>query len=163
MSGKKRFTRQWNLARHLKDIHNISDDGEHDIVKQKYDHPNYSNPSPIKNEQIRNSENKMSEMNYNLHPPKYHNFTNRFSSDGYYYNSYENFELFPVDKKKPKLTLQDRIRIQKCLGDLKNILLRYLPNHAVIGMIRWLNYQCCTQHSDQPLKDFCRKNNLWYF
>ena len=22
---KKRFTRQWNLARHLKDIHNISD------------------------------------------------------------------------------------------------------------------------------------------
>ena len=34
---KKRFTRQWNLERHLKGIHNISEYGENNMVKQKYE------------------------------------------------------------------------------------------------------------------------------
>ena len=34
---KKRFTRQGNVDRHFKDIHNISDYGENDITKRKND------------------------------------------------------------------------------------------------------------------------------
>src|SRR5215208_4513880 len=43
---KKRFTRQWNLERHMQDIHHISEYGENHMVKQKYEYegPPYSNP-----------------------------------------------------------------------------------------------------------------------
>jgi hypothetical protein len=46
---KKRFTRQWNLDRGLKDIHNISD-YENDVTKRKNDRSRYSSIYPIKNE-----------------------------------------------------------------------------------------------------------------
>jgi len=162
---KKRFTRQWNLKRHLKDIHNISDHGENEIVKQKYDRPTYSSLSQTNNEYFRNSENKMSEMNYNPNRPEYHNFTNRFGSDRNYINEvYQNYELSSVDKKEQKLTIQDGIRIQKALQILKNVLPRFYPNNIVIRAIFYLRYQCNTKHSDQPLKDFYKKyhiRHLW--
>lgn len=160
---RKRFTRRWNLTRHLKYIHNLSDDGQHDIVKPKYDRPTYSSPSPIKNEYIMNSENKMSEMNYNLHPPKSHNFTKRFFGDEYYNNGcYQNYELFTVDKKEPKLTIPDGIRIINALRILQHILPRFYPNNVVIRVICFLKYQCYTKHSDEPLKDFYKQHGLWH-
>ena len=160
---KKRFTRQWNLNRHLKDIHNISYSGENDIVKKKYDLPTYSSSSPINNEHFRNSENKLVEMNYNPNRPKHPNFTDRFSPDGGYNNGfYQNYELFPVDKKEPKLTIQDGIRIITALQILQNLLPRFYPNNNVIRAICVLRYQCYIKHSDQPLKDFYKQYNLWH-
>ena len=47
---KKRFTRQWNLGRHMQDIHHISESCENHMVKQKYEDPPYSNPSRLRNE-----------------------------------------------------------------------------------------------------------------
>ena len=78
---KKRFTRQWNLARHLKDIHNISDYGENDITKRKNDRSMYSSIYPIKNKRFRNSYTQLNEMNRYPNTPQYHNFTLRFAYD----------------------------------------------------------------------------------
>ena len=75
---KKGFLRQWNLKRHLKDIHKIHEYRENDMVKQKSEA--YSYPFSNKNEDFRNPENNMSEMNYYQNPPEYHNFTNPFSN-----------------------------------------------------------------------------------
>jgi hypothetical protein len=82
----KRFTKQWNPQRHLKSIHNISDYGKNDIVKQKYDRPTCSDPFSIKNEHSRYSENTMSDMKHYPNPSKDHNFTNRFYREGDYNN-----------------------------------------------------------------------------
>jgi hypothetical protein len=114
--GNKRFTRPWNLQRHLKNIYNISEYGKNDNVKQKYDRPTYSDPSPIKNEHARYSENKISEMKHYPNPSKYHNFTNRSYSEGDYNNwFYQKHEQFHIEKKEPKLTIQDGIIIQTAL------------------------------------------------
>ena len=58
----------------MQDIHHISEYGENDIVKQKYEGSPYSNPSLFKNEQLRNFENNMTEMDYNQNPPENHLF-----------------------------------------------------------------------------------------
>jgi hypothetical protein len=111
----KRFTRQWNLQRHLKRIHNISDYGKNDNVKQKYDRPTYSDPSPVI-EHSWYSENKISHRKHSPNPSNYHNFTNKFYREGDYNNwVYQNYDLFPIEKKEPKLTIQDGIRIQTAL------------------------------------------------
>ncbi len=52
----------------MKSIHNISDYGKNDNIKRKYDHPTFSDPSPIKNEYSRYSENKISEMKHYPNP-----------------------------------------------------------------------------------------------
>jgi hypothetical protein len=158
----KRFTRQWNLQRHLKSIHNISDYGKNDNVKQKYDRPTYSDPSPVI-EHSWYSENKISHRKHSPNPSNYHNFTNKFYSEGDYKNwFYQNYDLFPIEKKEPKLTIQDGIRIQTALRILKNVLPRFYPYTAVIGTPCWLNYQCNTKDSDHSLKDFYKKYNIWY-
>jgi uncharacterized Zn-finger protein len=45
---KKRFTRQWNLERHMQDIHHISEYGENNLVKQNYEVPPNSDSSTIR-------------------------------------------------------------------------------------------------------------------
>jgi hypothetical protein len=112
----------------LKSIHNNSDFGKNDNVKQKHDRPTYSDPSPIKNQHSWYSENKISHMKHYPNPSNYHNFTNRFYSEGDYNNCFDqNYELVPLEKKEPKLTIQDGIRIQTALGILKNVLPRLIP------------------------------------
>ena len=159
----KRFTRQWNLERHVNDIHYISEYGENDMVKQKYEDPSYSYSLTIKNEQFRNSENNTTDMMYYENPPEYHNFTNHYSNqDLYNKRSYQNFEPFSIDKKEDKLTLRDMIRIRRRLQILKNVLQRIYPYHVVIIQISWLNYLCFTKKSIQPLRDFYQKNGLMH-
>lgn len=143
-------------------IHNISDYGKNDNVKQKYDRPTYSDPSPVI-EHSWYSENKISHRKHSPNPSNYHNFTNKFYSEGDYNNwFYQNYDLFPIEKKEPKLTIQDGIRIQTALRILKNVLPRFYPYIAVIGTPCWLNYQCNTEDSDHSLKDFYKKYNIWY-
>jgi hypothetical protein len=124
----KRFTRQWKLQRHLKSIHNISDYGKNDNVKQKYDRPTLFRSISSNNEHSWYSENKISHRKHSPNPSNYHNFTNRFYREGDYNNwFYQNYDLFPIEKKEPKLRIQDGIRIQTALRILKNVLPRFYP------------------------------------
>jgi hypothetical protein len=158
---KKRFTRQWNLERHMQDIHHISEYGENDMVKQKYEGSPYSNPSIFKNEQLRNFENNMTEMDYNQNPPENHTFSNHYSREDLYNNRfYENFEPFPPEKKENRLTIRDIVRIRRGLQILRNFLQQIYPNQIVIPQIYCLNYLCYTKKSIQPLRDFYEKYNL---
>ena len=158
---KKRFTRQWNLGRHMQDIHQISELCENHMVKQKYERPPYSNPSILRNEQLRNSKTNTTKMDSYQNPSGYHTFTNHYYSEDLYNNRfYGNFEPFPIEKEKNKLTIQDIIRITRGLQILRNFLPRIYPNHVVIQLICWLNYLCYTKKSIQPLRDFYEKNYL---
>jgi hypothetical protein len=157
---KKRFTRQWNLQRHLKSIHNISD-GKNNLFKQRYDRPIDVDSFSIKNEHASNPENKISELKPYRNTYKYQNFINRFYSNKYYNNGfYQNYELLPIEKKEPKLSLQDYIRIQRASLILKNILPRYYSEIIVNNSLYWVLRQCNTKQSDQPLKDCFKRYNL---
>lgn len=159
----KRFTRQWNLERHIQDIHHISEYGQNDMVKQKYDGPPYPYPSTIRNERYSNSENNTTEMYYYENPPEYPNLTNHYYSYDFYNNRlYENFESVPIDKKENKLIIRDMIRIRRALQILRNLLQRIYPTYLVVPQICWLNYLCYTQNSIQPLRDFYKKYNLMH-
>jgi hypothetical protein len=158
---KKRFTRQWNLERHKQNIHHISEYGENNLVKQKYEVPPNSDSSTIRKEQFRNCKNNTTEMDYYENPSEYHNFTKHSSSNDFYNNRfYDNFEPVLIDKKEYKLTIRDMIRIRRALQILRNFLQQIYPNYVVIPQICWLNYLCYTQNSIQPLRDFYKKYNL---
>ena len=156
---KKRFTRQWNLGRHMQDIHHISESCENHMVKQKYEDPPYSNPSRLRNEQLRNSKTNTTQMDSYKNPHEYHTFTNHYREELYNSRLYRNFEPFPIEKEENKLTIQDMIRINCGLQILRNFLPRIYPNY-VIWQICWLNYLCYTKKSIQPLRDFYEKYNL---
>jgi hypothetical protein len=159
----KLFTRQWNLERHMQDIHHISEHGENERINQEYEDPPYSNPSTIRNEQFRTHANRTIEIDYSENPHQYHNVSNHYSSkDSYNNRVYENFEPFPMEKKEKKLTITDRMKLIRGLQFLKNFLPRIYPNHVVIQQIYWLNYLCYTQNSIQPLRDFFKKYNLMH-
>jgi hypothetical protein len=154
------FTSQSNLKRHMRDVHHISDHGENDMGKQKYEGPSYSNPSTPRNVQFRNFENDMIEMEYE-NPPEYYNFTHPYSNRDLYNNRfYETFEPSPIEKMEKKLTIGDKIRILQGLGILRNFLQRICPSHFVIQQICSLKNLCYTQNSIQPLRDFFKKHNL---
>ena len=161
---KKMFTREWNLQRHLKSIHHISDYSKNNLVKQNYGRHTYSDPSPIKIDHASHPENKISELKPYPNPSIYHNIENRYYSDIDYNNGfYLNYELLPIEKKEPKLTIQDGIRIQRAFIILKNILLQFYPYNHVVNLLYWVNRQCNTKQSDQPLKDIFIKYNLSHF
>ena len=160
---KKGFLRQWNLKRHLKDIHKIHEYRENDMVKQKSEA--YSYPFSNKNEDFRNPENNMSEMNYYQNPPEYHNFTNPFSNyDIHNSRIYENVESIPIDKES-RLTIKDLIKIQRAFQILRNYFQQFypqLPNVIITNQMRWLYYRCYTKQSLQPLMDYYKRYNIWH-
>ena len=146
----------------MQDIHHISEYGENHMVKQKYEYegPPYSNPSRLRNEQLRNSKTNTTQMDSYKNPHEYHTFTNHYREDLYNSRLYGNFEPFLIEKEENKLTIQDRIRINWGLQILRNFLPRIYPNYVVIQQIGWLNYLCYTKKSIQPLRDFYEKYNL---
>jgi hypothetical protein len=155
---KKKFTRHWNLERHLQDIHK-NEYRENNMLRQKYEA--YTFPSTIKYEDYRNPQNSMGEMNFYQNHPEYYNFTSGFSNYDMYNNMvYENVEAGPIDKKESRLTIRDMAKIPYALIILRNYLQRFEPHRDVMSIIRSLYYQCYTQRSIQPLKDFYKKNNL---
>ena len=156
---KQKFTRQYNMERHLQNIHKISEHQENNMVRRKYEA--YIYPFTIKNEDSRNPENSMGDMNHYQNPPGYYNFTNGFSNYDIFNNMvYENVEVGPIDKKESRLTIQDMAKIPHALIILKNYLQRFEPHRDVKSIIRSLHYQCYTQRSIQPLKDFYKKNKI---
>jgi hypothetical protein len=80
----------------------------------------------------------MNKMNHYSNTPQYHNFTQRFASYIFYNNwLYQKYEFVPKDKKEPKLTIKDGIRIRTAFQILQNVLPRFYPNTAVNNMICW--------------------------
>ena len=67
---------------------------------------------------------------------------------------YQKYEFVPRDKKEPKLTIKDGIRIRTAFQILQNVLPRFYPNTAVNSVICWLKYQCNTKRTGEPWKDF---------
>lgn len=160
---ERSFTRQWNLDRHMQDIHHIPKDGENYRIKQKYEGPQYTYPSSFRNEQFRIYENNTTETGYYEKPHEYPYNTYNYSSNDLYNNRfYDDFEPVPLDKKENKLTIHDMLRIQRGLKILINYLQRIYPNSVVVQQIYWLNYLCCTKKSIQPLRDFYQKKNLMH-
>ncbi|MGH9981820.1 MAG: C2H2-type zinc finger protein [Nitrososphaeraceae archaeon] len=160
---KKRFTRQWNLERHLKDIHNISGYHKNDINKQKNVQSTYSSIYSIKNQPFRNSDNHMISINHYSNTPGYH-ILQRYDNETNYNNwFYPNDELVTIDKKEPMLTIEDGIRIRTALQILQNVLSRFYPPNLVIRIICLLQFQCFTKHSDEPLIEFYKKYNIWVY
>lgn len=108
-------------------------------------------------------------MNKVMHNQKYKNYNNNYfhnDLNSYYgfYNS-ESYLYPPFNakyKEEKRLSLDDKLRIQKILKNLQNNLEKFYPVAFIFRLISWLHYQCITQKSDQPLKKFLIRNNVGF-
>jgi hypothetical protein len=165
---KKIFTRRWNLERHLQDVHKIYDNTKKDNINPEFidygDLPNNINRNSNRN---KNNDNNISEMINNENSYYYNNFSNTFPYPAYYngeFYPYSNFNPSPFEKEK-RLSLEDKIKIQKVLTDLESHLIKIgCPMEFVFRLKRWLKYRCSCAKTDEPLKKYLVNNNfgnLW--
>jgi hypothetical protein len=116
-------------------------------------------------------DNNMNQMQYNQSFYINHNLPNNLPY--YYYgfdkntssHLYSNINSQYKEGEK-RLSNDDKIKIQKVLKNLENYLQKFYPHMFIFRVLSWLNYQCLTQKSDDPLKKFLVKNNmgfLWQF
>ena len=61
------------------------------------------------------------------------------------------------NKEEKKLSIDDKIKIQKVLKNLENYLEKFYHRTFIFQILSWLRYQCFTQKSDKPLKNFLFK------
>jgi|GEM_PF-2475003 len=170
MMNKKRcdrcnrfFSIQWNLERHLQDVHEINDD----IKKEKrrggidgydYEYGQLNMNSAIN---LKKAENNNNDMDYNGNSYCYNNFSNIYPSTEYYniepyiYSNYNS-----IFKEKKTLSSDDKIKIQKVLKSVENYLERFCPKSTVFPIISYLRYRCLREKSDEPLKKYLVKNNM---
>ena len=79
---------------------------------------------------------------------------------------YSNINSRYKEEEKKRLSIDDKIKIQKVLKNLENYLEKFYPSTFIFQIVSWLRYQCFTQKSDKPLKKFLVQNNigfLWQF
>lgn len=155
------FSRQWNLERHLQDVHEINDD----IIKEKrsgkihdYD---YWQINMNNNNNLWKKENNNISMDYNGNSYSYNNFSNIYPNPGYYNGQpyiYSNFNS--QFKKEKRLSVDDKIKMQKVLKFLETYLETFYPISYVFKIITWLRYRCLREQSDEPLKKYLVQNNL---
>jgi hypothetical protein len=163
----KIFTRRWNLERHLQDVHKIYDNTKEDYLKSEIidynDLPN--NIDRNRNFRNKSNDNNINEVINNENSYYYNNFSNTFPSPADYigkFDPYSNFNPSPLEKEK-RLSLDDKIRIQKVLTILENHLKKigYPPGH-IFRLKTWLNYRCSSAKTDEPLKKFLVHRKLGY-
>ncbi len=164
----KIFSRQWNLERHLQDVHEINND----IRKGKrrggidgydYEYGQLSMNSAIN---LKKTESNNNDMDYKVNSYYYNNFSNIYPIPGYYnsepYIYSNNNSLF----KEETLSIDDKIKIQKALKFVENYLKRLYPKANVFPIISLLRNRCLREKSVEPLKKYLVKNNmgdLWPF
>jgi hypothetical protein len=161
------FSRQWNLERHLQDVHEINDY----IIKEKrnleihnYD---YFPINMNSNNNQQKKENNNNGMDYNGNSYSYNNFSNTYPNPGYYNGQpyiYSNFNSQIREEKS--LSVDDKIRIQKVLKFVENYLEKFYPTSYVVPIISRLHYRCLREKSEEPLKKYLVQNNmghLWPF
>ena len=85
----KKFTRKWNLERHLYDVHEVQDDLRKARIKQEIDVPNHLSNMVEPKRKILNRDNNMSQSpQYNQ---SYYNNNNNLPNNlPYYYYGYDN-------------------------------------------------------------------------
>ena len=161
------FSRQWNLERHLQDVHEINDDIKKEKRSGEIHDYDYWQINMNSNNNLRKKENNNIGMDYNGNSYCYNNFSNTYPNPGYYNGEpyiYSNFNsLF---KEEKRLSVDDKMKIQKILKLLENYLEKFYPTSYVFPIIAWLRYRCLREKSDEPLKKYLVQNNmghLWPF
>ena len=93
----------------------------------------------------------------------FYGFDNNTSSYPY---SNINAQYREEEEEETRLSIDDKIKMQKVLKNLKNYLEKFYPSAYIFQILSWLRFQCLTQKSDKPLKKFLVQNNivfLWKF
>ena len=147
------FTRNDNLKRHKTDVHELVENAKEYTEKQGL--PENLDQTPF-NKQITNPIYSQSqEKSYN----------NNFSAYPFY-NGYNYTQSFPNPniqshiKETKSFSVDDKIKIQKKLKIVENILKKNRPYYYVASRINMLRAQCYNEQSDEPLKRFIVKKNL---
>src|SRR5829696_2837752 len=128
----KKVTRKWNLERHLYDVHDVHDDLRKDRIKQVIDVPDHLSNMAESKRKILNKDND-NNMNQTQYTQRYYN-NNNFPNNLYYNYDYYNYTSypypnfnFPYREEERKLTIDDKIKIQKILKNLENHLEKFCP------------------------------------
>ena len=167
----KNFTRKWNLDRHLYDVHEVQNDLRRVRIKQGIDVPNNLSNMVEPERKILNRDNTMSQSpQYNQ--SYYNNNNNLPNNSPYYYYGYDNntSSSYPYsnidsrykEEEKKRLSIDDKIKIQKILKNLENYLEKFYTRAFIFQIILWLRHQCFTQKSDEPLKKFLVQKNIGF-
>jgi hypothetical protein len=168
----KKFTRKWNLERHLYDIHEFHNNVNNARRKQGIEVPDHLLNMVEPNRKILKKEDN--NMNHTQYNQSYYNNNNLPNNSPYYYYGFDNntsSDLYSninsqYKEDKKRLSIDDKIKIQKVLKNLENYLKKYYPHMFIFRILSWLYYQCLTQKSDEPLKKFLVQKNigfLWQF
>ncbi|HJT85467.1 MAG TPA: hypothetical protein VJ697_13385 [Nitrososphaeraceae archaeon] len=161
------FTRKWNLARHLKDSHQIPTKEEIQNMNSEFDN------NHISAERYNNRSHKLSHRyncdgmneinysgtynNYNEIPPNY-SYPGYFNGQGY---PWFNFN-FQSEKEQKRWTYDDQIRIQSILKILQNYLEKIYHQFYVSRTIFRLKRKCNDEKSDELVKKFFIRKNIGY-
>jgi hypothetical protein len=164
----KKFTRKWNLERHLYDVHEVHNGLSKARIKQGIDVPDHLSNMVEQNRKILNKDNNMSQSP--RHNQSYYNNNNLPNNLPYYdYGFDNNTSLYPYSninsqykEEEKRLSIDDKIKIQKVLKNLENYLKKFFPSTFIFQILSWLRYRCLTQKSDEPLKKFLVQNNIGF-
>lgn len=161
---KRIFTREWNLKRHLRDVHRIAKYSKKDQVNQEIEENGYYPPL---NTSFYKENDKDFYNNYTQNPHDYYNFSNDYSNYGYYNNepffSYSNFTS--QNKENSEFNVDVEIKIQKGLKIIENYLKNY-PKPYVAKRIIELRSRYIRAQSDKPVKKYLvngRRGDLWSY
>ena len=97
----KLFSRQWNLDRHLQDVHEIYDDTKKEKRSREIDDYNYRQRNIDSNNNFWIPSNNSDDINYNQSSYS-NNFSNTFPNLGYYHGEhflFSNFNSQSIEKK----------------------------------------------------------------
>jgi hypothetical protein len=156
------FTRDWNLKRHIQDVHGLADYTKKSNINQGIKENDYYSPSNS------NSSYKEKDMdyrnNYKKNPCYYDIFYTNFPNDGYYiHGSFPDLIFNSQTTENRELNDNDKIEIQKVLKILEDHLKKVgVPVTFVFGIITLLKRRCFSEKSDEPLKNFLITHNLGY-
>ncbi len=165
----KKFSRRWNLERHLYNVHEVHKDLSIARIKQEINVPDNISNMVEPNRKVLNRDNIMNHTKYNQ---SYYNNNNNLPNNlPYYYYGFDkntsshlysniNSQYKEEEKGEKRLSIDDKIKIQKVLKNLENYLQKFLPHTFIFQVLSMLRYQCLTQKSDEPLKKFLVKNNM---
>jgi hypothetical protein len=99
------FSRQWNLKRHLQDVHEITNDIKKENRRGEIDGYAYAygqlNMNKVNN--LKKTENNNNDIDYNGNSYCYTNFSNIYPNPGYNNNEpsiYSNYNSISIEEKK---------------------------------------------------------------
>lgn len=132
------FTRDWNLKRHIQDLHRLYNYDKKENINQEFEENYYSQKS---NNSLNTCPN-----------PADHNFE---------FLPNPNFNPSQLEEEK-RLSLDDKIRIQSILKNLENSLEKIFPKPNIVWTTWSLWCRCIQTQSDEPLKRFLINQKMGY-